>query len=201
MDSKEHWNNVYETKGPLDVSWHQERPLLSLRLIEEAGVGKEDGIIDVGGGASILAECLLFAGYKNLAVLDLSSAALSHAKLRLGAKASQIRWIEADVTEFVPPRRFGLWHDRAVFHFLTEAADRHKYVENLSRTVARNGHIIIATFASDGPKMCSGLPVMRYDAASISAELGQWNLVRQVSENHQTPWGTEQKFSYFEFHA
>ena len=200
MALREHWDRVYETKGPQGISWFQERPLASLRLIKASAVRKEDGIIDVGGGASSLAECLLFAGYRNLAVLDLSAAALSQAQARLEKRASEIMWIVDDVTKFVPTKRFGLWHDRAVFHFLTKADDRKKYVANLSRTVAPNGRLIIATFAADGPIMCSGLNVMRYDAASIAAELGRsWELVQEVAENHQTPWKAVQKFSYFSF--
>lgn len=200
MNREEHWNQVYQTKPPDDVSWFQPRPTTSLRLIEACGVGKSDGIIDVGGGASVLVDFLLDAGYSQLAVLDISAAALDHAKGRLGARADAVDWFAADVTTFVPTRQFGLWHDRAVFHFLTDTADRQKYVEAMKRTLTPEGHVVIATFATDGPEKCSGLSVCRYDAPAMSAELGaEFQLVEQVNETHVTPWSTEQRFSYFRF--
>lgn len=200
MNRTEHWNQVYQTKLPDDVSWFQTRPATSLRLIEACGVGKGDGIIDVGGGASVLVDFLLDAGYSKLAVLDISAAALDHAQRRLGARAGTVEWFAADVTTFTPPRQFGLWHDRAVFHFLTDKADRQKYVETMKRTLTPDGHAVIATFAIDGPEKCSGLSVCRYNASAISAELGaEFQLVEQVNETHVTPWSTEQRFSYFRF--
>lgn len=200
MNRTEHWNHVYQTKTPDDVSWFQTRPTTSLRLIEECGGGKDDGIIDVGGGASVLVDFLLAAGYSQLAVLDISAAALDHAQRRLGARADVVDWYAADVTTFVPTRQFGLWHDRAVFHFLTDKADRQKYVETMKRTLTPDGHAVIATFATDGPEKCSGLAVSRYDGPAISAELGAgFQLLEQVNETHLTPWKTEQRFSYFRF--
>ncbi len=197
---KTHWNTVYQTKAPDGVSWFQTRPTTSLKLIEAAGVDKDAGIIDVGGGASVLVDVLLDAGFTKLAVLDISVAALEHARQRLGKRASSVEWCEADVTTFNPPRQFGLWHDRAVFHFLTDTADRQKYVETLKRALTPDGHVIIATFAIDGPMKCSGLDVARYDASSICAELGAgFQLLDQLDETHVTPWSTEQKFSYFRF--
>ena len=200
MNRAEHWNQVYQCNSPDDVSWFQTRPAASSKLIEGCGVGKANGIIDVGGGASMLVDFLLDAGYTQLAVLDISVAALDHAKGRLGARADAVDWIAADVTTFVPTRQFGLWHDRAVFHFLTEKADRQKYVETMKRTLAPEGHTIIATFATDGPEKCSGLAVSRYDGPAICAELGaEFQLLEQVNETHVTPWKTEQQFSYFRF--
>lgn len=200
MNRTEHWNTVYTTKAPDDVSWHQVRPEMSLGLIEQAGIAKDDGIIDVGGGASTLVDHLLDAGYSRLAVLDISETALEHARTRLGERSARVEWIVADVTEFAPPHSFVLWHDRAVFHFLTDAADRRKYVEVLRRTVPQGGHVIIATFAPHGPEKCSGLEVCRYDAASICAELGaEFELVEQADETHRTPWDTEQAFGYYRF--
>lgn len=199
MNRTEHWNRVYRTNPPDDVSWFQTRPAISLKLIEACGVGRDDGIIDVGGGASVLVDFLLDAGYMQLAVLDISAAALEHAKRRLGARAA-VDWFAADVTTFVPSRRFALWHDRAVFHFLTDQADRHKYVETMKRTLTPDGHAVIATFAIDGPEKCSGLSVCRYDAPAISTELGpEFQLVEEVKDTHVTPWKTEQRFSYFRF--
>ena len=200
MTRKEHWNQVYQTKVPDDVSWYQARPAVSLKLIGASGVSKVQGIIDVGGGASVLVDFLLDAGFQRLAVLDLSAAALEQARRRLNARAGDVEWFEADITTFKPPRRFGLWHDRAVFHFLTETSDRQNYVRTLRHTLVPDGHVIIATFAIDGPFQCSGLRVMRYDAASIRVELGAgFDLVEQSDETHVTPWNTEQRFSYFRF--
>lgn len=200
MNRKDHWEQVYQTKAPDDVSWFQTQPAISLKLIESSGVGKDAGIIDVGGGSSVLVDFLLDAGFSKLAVLDISAAALEHARQRLGRRASSVEWCETDVTTFNPPHRFGLWHDRAVFHFLTDKADRQKYVETLKRTLTPGGHVVIATFAIDGPQKCSGLDVARYDAPSICAELGaEFQVVEQASETHTTPWQTEQKFGYFRF--
>jgi SAM-dependent methyltransferase len=173
---------------------------VSLRLIDASGVGKDEGVLDVGGGASVLVDCLLDAGFRRLAVLDISAAALAQARQRLGGRASEVEWFETDVTGFQPARRYGLWHDRALFHFLTDPADRSKYVQTLIRTLVPGGHILIATFAIDGPHKCSGLDVIRYDAGSIISELGaEFQLVEQVDETHVTPWHTQQKFSYFHF--
>lgn len=200
MDRKEHWDQVYQTKAPDDVSWFQTRPAFSLKLIEATGVGKDQGIIDVGGGASVLVDFLLDARFTNLAVLDISTAALEHARRRLDARAGYVEWFEADVTEFRAPQPFYVWHDRAVFHFLTEKTDRRKYVQTLKRALTPGGHVIIAAFAIDGPPKCSGLDVARYDSAGICAELGgEFQLLEQLDETHVTPWHTEQKFSYFHF--
>ena len=200
MRSQEHWNEIYETKTPDDVSWYQRSPAISLRIIQTSGVDPSTGVIDVGGGASALAEHLLEAGYSYLAVLDISAAALVHARQRMGANAAKVEWIEADITRFAPSRQFGVWHDRAVFHFLTDHSDRWSYVEAMTHTLLPGGHAIIATFALDGPEKCSGLEVVRYDAPAIAAELGgDFELVEQVDETHITPWDTEQRFSYFHF--
>ncbi len=200
MNRKEHWSQVYQTKAPDDVSWYQTRPTTSLKLIEASSVAKDQGVIDVGAGASALVDFLLEAGFKRLGVLDISAAALQHARQRLGVRATSVEWFEADVTEFRPPHRFGLWHDRAVFHFLTDPVDRRKYVETVSRTLTPDGHVVIATFTIEGPVKCSGLDVARYDAASLAAELGAgFQLREQVDEIHVTPWSTEQKFSFFRF--
>ena len=197
---QEHWNTVYSRKAPDDVSWYQERPATSLKLIKACGLGQEGSVIDVGGGASVLVDFLLDAGFEQPAVLDISGAALEHARQLLCARAGRVEWFEADVTEFDSPRQFALWHDRAVFHFLTEAADRRKYVDTLRRTLVPGGYVIIATFAVDGPVKCSGLDVARYDAPSICVELGpEFRLLETVEESHKTAWDTEQRFNYFRF--
>jgi SAM-dependent methyltransferase len=151
MNRKDHWNQVYRTKAPTEVSWYQTHPAISLKLIAASGVGKKQGIIDVGGGTSVLVDCLLDAGYQKLAVLDVSAAALAHARQRLGPRAGKVAWLEADVTDFQSPHRFGLWHDRAVFHFLTDSEDRQRYVTALRRTLKADGHVAIATFGVGGP--------------------------------------------------
>jgi trans-aconitate methyltransferase len=200
MNRKEHWTEVYQTKTPDEVSWFQRRPELSLELIAGSGTDKESGIIDVGGGASTLVDGLLDARYTRLAVIDLSAAALTHARARLGQRAAEVEWLETDVMDFEPPHRFGLWHDRAVFHFLTAPHDRQGYVRTLHRTLQPGGHVIIATFALDGPSKCSGLEVVRYDEQSICAELGGQFALREVRrETHVTPWESEQQFIYFRF--
>lgn len=200
MERRDHWNRVYQTKSPDSVSWYQSRPEISLALIAASGVGKDAGIIDVGGGTSVLVDNLLDLGYKNLAVLDLSGLALNASRSRLGARAAAVEWFEADVASFEPPRRYALWHDRAAFHFLTDAGDRLRYVATLRMALQPQGTVIIATFAPDGPPKCSGLDVVRYDEKSITAELGaEFRLQEVRRETHLTPWQAEQRFNYFRF--
>jgi len=197
---KAHWEKIYQTLLPTEVSWYQERPDLSLRLINIAGITSQDSILDVGGGTSVLVDYLLAAGFAQLTVLDLSAAALQQTKTLLGDKASQVQWIEADVTCFQPPQRYKFWHDRAVFHFLTEARDRANYVQVLKAALLPESYVIIATFAADGPQKCSGLEVVRYDAPKIRAELGdEFELLEIQHESHVTPKQVEQKFTYFLF--
>lgn len=200
MDRREHWNRVYQTRAPDSVSWYQRRPDVSLELIAASGIAKDAGIIDIGGGASVLVDHLLELRYTNLAVLDLAGAALGASRARLGARAVAVEWFEADVTTFDPPHRFALWHDRAAFHFLTDAADRARYVATLCKTLEPGGTVIIATFALDGPPKCSGLDVVRYDEHSLALELGEEFQLREVRrETHVTPGKAEQRFSYFRF--
>lgn len=200
MNRQEHWNQVYQSKGTQEVSWYQRRPDLSLALIAASGVSRDVGIIDVGGGASTLVDCLLDDGFTRLAVLDLSGAALAQSRSRLGGREGAVEWFEADVTSFQPPHRFGVWHDRAVLHFLTAAEDRRGYVAALQRTLLPGGVAVISTFAVDGPPKCSGLEVMRYDESSIQAELGSGFQLQEVRrEAHLTPWQSEQRFIYFRF--
>lgn len=197
---RDHWDNVYGSKAADAVSWYQRRPELSLELIAASGVGRDAGVIDVGGGASTLVDCLLDEGYTSLAVLDWSGKALAQARRRLGDRAAAVQWLEADVTDFVPPRRYGLWHDRAVFHFLTDAADRSRYVASLKRTLEPGGHVVIAAFAPDGPMKCSGLDVLRHDEASLRRELGhEFELRESRRETHLTPWQAQQRFLYARF--
>lgn len=197
---KAHWETIYTDLLPEEVSWYQEEPTLSLELIRRAGLGPDGAIVDIGGGASVLVDSLLAAGYRNVTVLDLSAHALAHAAQRLGARAKQVEWIEADVTDVVLPRVYDLWHDRAAFHFLTEAGDRKRYLETMTRSVRDGGDAIIATFAIGGPTKCSGLEVVQYDAQKLSSELGPaFSLIDQRAECHVTPTGKEQQFGYFLF--
>lgn len=195
-----HWQNVYATKGEAEVSWFQDSPAISLEMIRAANPDRAAAIIDIGGGASRLVDALLQDGYRNLAVLDLSANALDVAKKRIGAAASTVDWIVADATTWRPAKAWDVWHDRAAFHFLTDPRDRAAYVERLRSAVAPGGHVIIATFAPDGPEKCSGLPVQRHDSASLSAELGpEFELVETRSESHHTPWHSTQAFQFSRF--
>jgi 2-polyprenyl-3-methyl-5-hydroxy-6-metoxy-1,4-benzoquinol methylase len=197
-ESKSHWEKVYAEKGATSVSWYQEHARRSLSLVRGTGVAKSAAIIDVGGGASTLVDDLLADGYSNITVLDLSSAALAAAKQRLGAKAAGVQWMEADITRAdLPAHHYDVWHDRAVFHFLTEPGQRRAYVEAVRRSVKPGGHVIVATFAEDGPDQCSGLPVVRYSADGLHDQFGeQFVLLKHVKESHHTPAGNIQQFVY-----
>lgn len=198
MKTKKHWENIYHTKDVTQVSWFQEHPELSLQFIEHTGIDKTAHIIDVGGGASTLVDDLIDNGYQNVTVLDISGTALEVAQQRLGSKASAVTWLEADVTKVKLPANFyNVWHDRAVFHFLTQAEDRAHYVESVQHSVKTGGHVIVATFGLEGPTRCSGLEVVRYSADSLHDEFGdEFDLVDTTTEAHHTPFGTEQKFVY-----
>ena len=198
MQSKDHWEKVYTTNASNAVSWFQPHADFSVGLIKATGVGLDASIIDVGGGASTLVDDLLAQGYTDLTVLDLSASALAAAHKCLGSKASAVRWIEADITKAdLPGHQFDIWHDRAVFHFLTTPEDRAAYVRTVFRSVKPGGHVIVATFAEDGPNQCSGLPVMRYRPDELHAEFGEaFSLLSHEKEAHHTPSGTVQQFVY-----
>lgn len=198
MQSKQHWEQVYSTKPAESVSWYQPHATQSLALIRGTGVPPTGSIIDVGGGASTLVDDLLDTGYSAVTVLDLSSAALKAAKRRLGQRAQAVTWLEADVTGVsLPSHAYDIWHDRAVFHFLTGERERQAYVQVVLRSVKPLGHVIVATFAEDGPTQCSGLPVMRYSPEQLHAQFGKsFSLLRQERVSHHTPLGGVQKFIY-----
>ena len=198
MDTKSHWESVYETKPADAVSWFQPTAERSLALIRRIAPDLASPIIDVGGGASVLVDELLRAGYRDVTVLDLASTALSVAQKRLGADAARVQWLEGDVrTVSLPDAHYGVWHDRAVFHFLTDAADRAAYVRQVGRAVRPGGFVLVATFAEDGPTRCSGLPVARYSADALHDEFGSaFELVASEREIHHTPMGAEQAFIY-----
>ena len=200
MERQAHWNTVFTTKGEREVSWFEALPAVSLQMMEAAGLNSETCVLDVGGGDSRLVDVLAARGLDCLAVLDVSGAALHRAQDRLGAKAMVPIWIEADVAGDWSLKPMDIWHDRAVFHFLTEADDRQRYVVHLRQTLKVGGTAIVATFAPDGPEKCSGLPVRRYSPASLAAELGSdLALVDAVPYQHSTPWGTMQSFQYSRF--
>jgi SAM-dependent methyltransferase len=198
MSGPEHWEGVYRSKGPSGVSWYQPHLARSLELIEGCGAAKDAGIVDVGGGASSLVDDLLDRGYSSLSVLDLAESALSLSKQRLGDRAGQVSWLCGDVTKVELPRAgFAVWHDRAVFHFLTDAGARAAYVRQVRRAVRSGGHVIVATFGPEGPEKCSGLPVVRYDAGALHDEFGEaFELMQHLEERHVTPWGSLQEFVY-----
>lgn len=200
MSRIEHWDRVYRSKTPTEVSWYTPHLRESLRLIREVAPPSAR-ILDVGGGASTLVDDLLEIGYGDITVLDVSEAALEAAQRRLGDRRNKVRWIAADVTAVeLPENAFDLWHDRAVFHFLTAAADRRAYVEKLHRSVADGGHVVLATFSLTGPTKCSGLDVMRYDAQGLSRELGErFTLTTHLETSHVTPAGREQNFLFCRF--
>jgi SAM-dependent methyltransferase len=196
-DRQNHWQTVYTTKGESEVSWFQENPGISLELLDAAGMTVDSSIVDIGGGASRLVDELLARGLCKVAVLDLSGAALQTAKDRLGERAREVRWIVDDITEWKPSGQFDIWHDRAAFHFLTEDKDRQAYVKRLKATLRVGGQAVIGTFSLDGPEKCSGLPIMRYDANGLQSALGaSFELVESRHVEHQTPWGSVQKFQF-----
>jgi len=197
-NTKAHWDRIYTDKLPSEVSWYQGEPVLSLQLIHNCRLAKDAPIIDIGGGASVLVDRLLVKGYGNLAVLDISSKALAYAKSRLGENATAIKWFEVDITEFEPPYQYSLWHDRALFHFLTDGSMRSKYIEVLKKSLKPGGYLIMAAFAIGGPEKCSGLDVVQYDAEKLLGEIGdEFVLVEQAGEVHLTPADKPQLFSYF----
>lgn len=200
FDSKQHWEKVYQEKEPAQVSWYQTYPAISLDLIASTGIGPMEKIIDIGGGASVLADKLLDKGFKDITVLDISLKAIQYAKERLGKRDAEITWIDSDIIQFKPSYQYGFWHDRAVFHFLTESEDRKKYIEVMKKAVRPGGHVIMATFALEGPPKCSGLNVERYDPEKLSKEIGiSFHLIKSMNETHITPWNSEQKFVYCMF--
>ena len=198
MKKREHWERIYSSKDASEVSWFQPEATMSLELIRRVAPEPGSPIIDVGGGASTLVDGLLDAGYRDVTVLDLSAAALDVARQRLGDRASQVKWVAADVlrTPFVSGG-FAVWHDRAVFHFLTEQADRDRYVAQARAAVRPGGHIIVASFAPEGPERCSGLEVVRYSPDTMQAQFGaDFRLLDSRREEHHTPSGATQAFVY-----
>ncbi len=198
MDRQAHWEKVYGANAPEQVSWFRPHLQTSLALIERAAADRSASIIDVGAGASTLVDDLLGHGYGNLTVLDISQRALDLAKNRVREAAKSVRWLRADVTQGgFPVHSYDVWHDRAVFHFLTKPEERLAYVRNVAWAVKPGGHVIVSTFGPEGPEKCSGLDVMRYEAGSLHQEFGtRFRLVESTKELHHTPFGTTQQFLY-----
>lgn len=198
MSQREHWDEVYRRKGPGEASWYRPHLDRSIQFIERAGLSPSAAILDVGGGASTLVDDLLDRGFTNVTVLDLSEKAMAEAKERLGERGKTITWLIGDITQIeLPIHHFDFWHDRAVFHFLTEEGARRRYVTAVRRSLKPDGHILVATFGPAGPDHCSGLDVVRYSAEGIHEQFGEeFRRVGSETEIHQTPWGAEQEFVY-----
>ena len=197
---REHWDEVYRTKAADSVSWYQPTPGPSLRALDELQLPVTASLIDVGGGASNLVDRLIERGWSDLTVLDIAAPALEVAKARLRDEAGRIAWVVADVTSWQPDRHYDVWHDRAVFHFLTTEQERAAYVAVLLRALKLGGDLIVATFAEDGPSKCSGLPITRYTPSALQAEFGSaFTLLKYEREEHYTPFGTVQRFVYGHF--
>ena len=198
-DAKEHWESIYQTKKPNEVSWYQDKPNTSLKLIAGTDLDKNAGIIDVGAGDSKLVDNLLDIGFRNITVLDVSSTALEKAKKRLGNRADAVKWIVSDLREFETSDRYDIWHDRAVLHFLTREEDINKYVEVVRRLLKTNGYLILSTFSENGPKRCSGLDIKQYSEDSIKELFSDFKHLKSFEEEHLTPWGASQIFMYIIF--
>ena len=198
MQDRGHWDRVHGAREPDAASWYRPHLERSLAFVEAAGPGPDAGIIDVGGGASSFVDDLLDRGFRDITVLDISAAAIDRARERLGARADLVTWVVGDITTVdLPAARYDFWHDRAVFHFLTDPAARARYVAAVRRSLKLDGTIVVATFGPSGPEKCSGLDVMRYDAEALHGEFGgSFEKVGTATEVHKTPWGTEQEFVY-----
>ena len=196
--SKEHWENIYATKGMQEVSWFQKIPTTSLELIKQVAKNKQDAIIDIGGGDGFLVDNLLELGYLDITVLDISENAINKAKKRLGNLAEKVKWIVSDINEFVPKQKYTIWHDRAVFHFLTHQNDRENYRKLMSSSVSC--YFIIATFSDEGPNKCSGLEICNYAKQDIQ-DFFSFNfiMISSFKCNHSTPFGTYQNFLFSVF--
>jgi SAM-dependent methyltransferase len=198
MDPKSHWENVYSSKAPDGVSWYAPHLEQSLAYIKQTGLPSSASIVDVGGGEATLVDDLLDAGYEDVSVLDLSSKAIEVTKARLGRRAGRVQWMVEDVLRAsLPAQRYDVWHDRAVFHFLTDPSQREAYVAQVARALRPGGFAIVGTFGPDGPTACSGLPVARYEAHALHGEFGgRFALVESSQHIHMTPWGAPQQFVY-----
>ncbi|MFZ9509099.1 MAG: class I SAM-dependent methyltransferase [Burkholderiaceae bacterium] len=196
MKTDQHWEQVYRSRSTTEVSWYRAHLERSLESIRRIAPNPNAAILDVGAGASTLVDDLLSAGYTRLSVLDIAASALESTRARLGKRAAEVNWLVGNVLDIeLPAHHFDVWHDRAVFHFLTSASDRQAYVAQMTAALRPGGHVLIATFGPEGPLRCSGLEVVRYDAQSLSKELGKaFRLIDWTLEHHETPAGATQQF-------
>ncbi len=200
MPQKQHWEKVFETKADSEKSWFQPFPETSVQFIKDLNIPKDAAIIDVGGGDSYLADVLLQEGYKDITVLDISAKALQNARKRLGKKANRIKWVESDVLNFHPEKKYDCWHDRAVFHFVTDKKDITAYKKQIAGSVKDEGKLIVGTFSEKGPEICSGLPVHRYSQQQLTNTLSRnFKKIKCIEEIHQTPFNTSQSFTFCSF--
>lgn len=200
MDTRNHWDTIYHNKTPDQLSWTQEMPDTSLQFIESFHLTPDARIIDVGGGESRLADCLLEKGFHHITVLDISEEALHRAQSRLGEKATLVKWIVSDITEFIPDQPYDLWHDRATFHFLTTSPQVNRYLSNARSALPMGGYLVIGTFSNNGPDKCSGLPIQQYSEEDLTRELDDgFDKIRCISEDHRTPFNTLQNFLFCSF--
>ena len=195
---KEHWQNIYATKGMQEVSWFQQIPKISLDLIQKVALQKDASIIDIGAGDGFLVDNLLELGYTNITVLDISENAINRAKQRLGEVANRVKWVVSDITEFVPTEKYDVWHDRAVFHFLTEDKDIEKYKTLVSKST--NEYLVLATFSDEGPNKCSGLEISKYSELDLQKQFEEdFKVIESFKKNHTTPFNTTQNFTFSVF--
>jgi len=195
-----HWENIYITKNPNEVSWYQKTPETSLVFLKSFNLPKSAKIIDIGGGDSFFVDNLIELGYQDITVLDISGKALERAKTRIGEKAEKIKWIVSDVTDFEPDTKYDFWHDRATFHFLTDEEDIEKYIEIIKNSINIDGYLVIGTFSEDGPKKCSGLEIKQYSEMSMSVRFRNYfQKLKCITVDHRTPFGTIQNFLFCSF--
>jgi 2-polyprenyl-3-methyl-5-hydroxy-6-metoxy-1,4-benzoquinol methylase len=200
MDIKNHWENIYATKRPDEVSWYQPAPEESINFFNQLLIPKTAPVIDIGGGDSLLVDHLLDMGYTDLTVLDISSKAINRAKKRLGSRAKSVKWIISDITDFKTIRKYDCWHDRAAFHFLNSAEQVEKYIEIANNHITPKGKLILATFSTDGPDKCSGLTVKKYNQKLLVNTLKKWfSKIKCITANHTTPFNTKQSFLFCSF--
>lgn len=199
LDRKKHWENIYSTKQLSEVSWYQPTPEASLNFIKELDLSKTANIIDIGGGDSFLVDHLLDMGYQNITILDISKKAIERAKLRLGERSEQIKWIEADASNFTPSETYNLWHDRAAFHFLTDENEITNYIKSAKKGVKKEGSMIIGTFSTNGPKNCSGFEITQYSEDSLLKRFSNFRKVNCQNIEHETPFNTIQNFIFCTF--
>ena len=200
FDKKAHWEKIYQTKSLQEVSWFQPKPETSLNFFSEFKIAKDAKIIDIGGGDSLLVDHLLDLGYTDITVLDISEAALTKAKTRLGNRAGLVKWIEADAATFVSDVQYDFWHDRAAFHFLTSAQEIEHYLQTVQQSIRPNGILVMGTFSEQGPTKCSGIQIKQYSEKSMSDLLTDFfEKIKCITVDHRTPFETIQQFIFCSF--